>query len=393
MNLRTDLRAALLVVLASALAATPAHALVTFNDSHDHIYVTGTLGISRDSNIFATRDSVGDTLYTTTVTADYTRRAGWIGVNASVAGTSTRFGKVKTENFSNPSYSMELTKQSGRTTGSVTLSAARESRADSAINLRATSWNYQAGLNFKYPVIERFTVSGSFGYSSRNYVEKTQLVDLNTYTASTDLFYVFTNERDLVAGYRFRHGETSSNTSTTDHSVTAGVTGRIIRGINGSLRVGYQVRTPHGSTGDDARYRGLTANGAATYAINKKVSINGQVGKDYSTTATDISVDSTTAGLSTSYAFNRHWTLSGGAGWGDSRFLGDKGRVELDKGPPRILGRHRHDNYASWNVGLAYVMNEHFTASLTYAWFENWSTLSFADFVRNNWGLTFSSRW
>ena len=40
----------------------------------------------------------------------------------------------------------EFTKQTGRTTGSLSLSASRESRADAAVNLRSTSWNIPVGL-------------------------------------------------------------------------------------------------------------------------------------------------------------------------------------------------------------------------------------------------------
>ena len=393
MNFWRDLRSSIAILLATGVACVPARALVTLNDSKDHIFVTGTFGVSRDSNIFANRDSAGDFIYSTGVSAEYTRRAGWIGVNASVSGNASRYGKVKSENFSNPSYSMELTKQTGRTTGSFTLSGARESRADSAANLRATSWNYNAALNYKYPIINRFTLSGSFGYSARKYVDETQLSNLSTYTASTDIFYILTNERDLVAGYRYRYSETSRNTSTTDQSVNAGVSGRIIQGINGSVRFGYQVRTPQGSQGDSSNYRGISASGAVSYAVNRKISINGQLARDFSTTATDASVQTTTAGLSTGYSYNRQWTISAGTGWGDSQFLGEKGRIVLDPGPPTLFGPNRHDNYANWNTSLSYILNEHFSATLTYAWFKNWSTVPFADFVRNSWGLTLSSRW
>ncbi len=54
---------------------------------------------------------------------------------------------------------------------------------------------------------------------------------------------------------------------------------------------------------------------------------------------------------------------------------------------------NRHDNYANWNMSLAYSLNEHFKATLTYAWFKNWSTVPFADFVRNSWSLGLTSRW
>lgn len=393
MNRWREIRAATAAVMATGLLGTRAHALVTLNDSHDHIYVVGSFGVTRDSNVFASRDSDGDFVYSSGVTAEYSRRAGWIGVNATVAVNAGKFGKLRSEDFSNPSYSLELTKQSGRTTGSFTLSGARESRADAAVNIRSTSWNYNAGLNFKYPIVQRYTLAGGFSYASRRYVEETALANLSTYSANLDLFYMLSNQRDLTASYRWREVSLSRHTSSTDHALSAGVSGRVIRGLNGSVRVGYQVRTPHGTKGDSSEYHAINASAAVTYALNRKINISGHVGKDFSTTATDTNVDSTSAGLDSGYVYNSHWSITGGVGWGDSRFLGEKGRIVLQPGPPAVLGVNRHDNFANWNAALNYSLNEHFKASLTYAWFENWSTVAFADFVRTTWALTLTSRW
>lgn len=400
MNFWREIRGGIAILLVAALACPPAHALVTLNDSHDHIYVNGSFSASHDSNIFAQASSDGDYVYTTGLSVEYQRRAGWIGVNASVSMSAARYGKLVSENFSNPSYSMELTKQSGRTTGSLTLAGARESRADSAVNIRSMSWNYTAGLNFKYPISERYTMSGSFAYNGRKYIEQTNLVDLSTYSANVDLFYVFANERDLIAGYRYRYSETSRDTASVDHALTVGMNGRIIRGVNGTVRVGYQTRTLRPRSVDGGGYSGLTASASTSYAVNRKLSFSGSLSKDFTTTATDTSVDTTAASLDGTYARNVHWTYFAGLGWGDTRFLGEKGRVVLSPGNPTAtppvpatLGRNRHDNYATWSAGAGYSLNEHFRATFTYAWFKNWSTLAFSDFERTSWTLSLTSRW
>ena len=59
MHLRREFRGSIAVLLVAGIACAPARALVTLNDSHDHIFVNGTLGISRDSNIFANSDNTG----------------------------------------------------------------------------------------------------------------------------------------------------------------------------------------------------------------------------------------------------------------------------------------------------------------------------------------------
>jgi hypothetical protein len=87
-------------------------------------------------------------------------------MNASVSVSASRFQDNQDQDFSNPYYSVEFTKQSGRTTGSFTLSGARESRADAAVNMRSTSWFYNTGLNVRYPA-GIYTFAGFVGYANR----------------------------------------------------------------------------------------------------------------------------------------------------------------------------------------------------------------------------------
>ena len=380
------------MLLAACVACPPARALVTLNDSHDHIFVSTSFGVSHDSNVFASNGSPGDYVYSTGVTADYSRRAGWIGVNASVAMSASRFGKVKNQNFSNPNYSLELTKQSGRTTGSFTLSGARESRADASVNLRTDSWNYNAGVNYKYPIIERFTLSGALGYSSHKYIDNAALANLSTYSTSFDLFYLLPRERDLIGGYRYRYDETSRQSAYTDHALTLGMGGPIISGLNGVVRFGYQTRVPHGAAKSQGQSGSWTGSSSVTYALTRKASLSGSLAKDFSVTATSASVDTTTASLDAQYAYNSRWSFSANAGWSDSRFLGENGRIILSASP-LVLGPNRRDTNVNWGANLGYTRSEHLKVSFGYTWFENYSTTAFADFIRTNWNLNLSSRW
>jgi len=312
MNFARASRNGLIGLFAATLACPPARALVALNDGRDRIYVTGTFSATQDSNVFANSDNSGDIVYSTGFVAEYTRRAGWIGVNGSISVSSSSFGKHRDQNFTNPNYSLEFTKKSGRTTGALTMSGARESRADASVNLRSTSWNYNVGLNAKYPAgINTFT--GLLGYSSRTYVEDTLFADLATYTTGIDMIHILPGERELIGGYRFRYSETSRLTSTTDHSTTVGINGRLIRGIVGGFRAGVQTRVPHGAT-LIGKFTSWTMSGTASYAFSKKLNVASQFSKDFSTTATDASVDVTSADVSAGYAMNSKvsWALSGG---------------------------------------------------------------------------------
>jgi len=374
------------------VACPPAWALVALNDGRDRIFVTGSFSVSHDSNVFANSDNEGDFVYSSGIVAEYVRRAGWIGVNGSMGISGSHFDRNSDQNFRNPRYSLEFTKQSGRTTGSLLFSGARESRADAAVNLRSTSWNYNTGLNFKYPAgINTFT--GQLGYSSRAYVADTIFADLATYTAGLDVIRMLPAERELVAGYRYRLSETSRDTATSDHAATLGLSGRLIRGVVGSIRGGMQTRIPHGGLPGQGSFSSWTMSGTTAYALSRRLNFTLQLAKDFSTTATDASVDALSADLNASFTMNRKVAMSFGAGWGTTQFLGENGRVVINAGPPPLLGAQREDSYGTWSAGVNYGVNDHLKTGLSYSWFQNWSSTPYADFVRKSWNLNLSSRW
>lgn len=366
--------------VASCFVAQKAFALVKFNDGKDEIFITGTAGIGYDSNIFATSGGNGDTTLNSSLLLEYKRKAGMIGVNSTLGWDFGKFLDYTSEDFANPHARAELTKNSGRTTGSITMGAARETRADTAINLRTTSWDYDAGLNVKYPVIERYSLSGQLGYERKDFDSEFALYDLRTYTAAGDLFYVYRSDRDLFAGYRYRLTETTAGTDNHDHAFTVGISGKIIPKLNGTLRFGYQIREIEHPRLPRESYDSFTALASTTWTISKRLNVTGQLSRDFNTLATDVSVESTGAGLDVQYALNAKFTVFGGIGGGQTRF------IERQSGG-------RHDTYFTANAGVAYTHSDRFKATLTYTYYQNWSTLRTSDYERNAISLNLSSRW
>jgi opacity protein-like surface antigen len=369
---------ACLTIVVGSIAT--AHALIKFNDGHDEIFVTGKAGIGYDSNIYAYNGGESDTTYNASLDMEYRRKAGMLGVNADLGWDYSKFQKFSSEDYANPHARLEVMKDSGRTTGSVTASAKRESRADSAINIRTTSWDYDAGLNLKYPVIERYSLTGQLSWGRRDFEDNLALVDLNTWSVSSDLFYVYNSQRDLFGGYRYRVTDTSVDTQDTDHAFTVGTAGKIISTIHGRARIGYQRRESSREDGTRETFDGLTSVVSATWSAFKRLNVTGHVSSDFNTLATDVSVSTLSAGLDAQYALNTRFAIFAGTGVGRTRFLGR-------------FGDGRRDIYFTWNAGAAYTLSDHFKAALGYTHFQNWSTLAFSDYTRDTISLNLSSRW
>ncbi|MFM9079873.1 MAG: hypothetical protein ACKOTE_07015, partial [Opitutaceae bacterium] len=78
------------LLLACAAAAPLARALISLDEGRQKIFVNLGASVTEDSNVFMSSDAKRDLVYGTSLSAEYTRRAGWIGVNAAIAVDSSR---------------------------------------------------------------------------------------------------------------------------------------------------------------------------------------------------------------------------------------------------------------------------------------------------------------
>ena len=384
MKLAHRLLTAAAVMVVAALAPS-ARALVSLEDGRDHLFVDGSVEFGYDSNVFANAQSGGSMLVEGSLSTEFTRRAGWIGVNATASLTFARYANFRDQDYVDPKVMAELTKQTGRTTGSLMVTVQRENRADVDVNTRDVSWNYEVGLNFQYPVIERYSISGSFDYSYVDYQDRQLFTNLATYTGNLYLYYILNSQRDFFVDYRARYSGLASGSDDVDNSLSAGLNGKVFGPFNGSIQGGYTERSTSGGA-DAGRYGDLTASGALTWNMNRRMTMSSDLSRDFSTTATGQSIDSTSIGLTfkDSFTSKASGSLDGSAG--QCRFLGDEGLVAPDQ-------TRRIDNFVSLSSSYIYTLNEHLKASINCVYFKNWSTLAYAEFPRQQVNVTLTSHW
>jgi hypothetical protein len=373
-------------VAATAVATPAARALVSLEDGKDHLFVDGSVEFGYDSNVFANADSGGSMVYQGSLGIDFTRRAGWIGVNASASVSFARYGSFREQNYVDPKVTAEFTKQTGRTTGSLTFSVQRENRADVTINTRDVSWNYDAGLNFQYPVIERYSISGSFDYNRIDYQDQALFTDLSTYTENLYLYYILNEQRDLFIDYRLRDSDEAGGDYDLDNSLNVGVSGRVYGPFNGSLQAGYETRTSHGGVDSGEEFSTINVSGSATWNMSRRMTLTATLSRDYSTTATAESIESTNGGLTFQDSFTAKASTTLSALVGENKFLGDEGLLEPS-------GVRRIDTFADLSAAYFYTVNQHLKASVSYSYYLSHSTLAYADFPRHQVDFTLSSHW
>ena len=369
-------RHCLLTVLILVLMVPRGRALLNIDGARNQVFVFGSATFAYSSNIFSDSSGRGDYNVTAEAGIELKRRAGIIAVNSTFKVDYQTFGKFSDQNSLNPSFSIEFNKTTGRTTGAFTINAFRESRSDSAVNLRTNSWNFPLGLNLKYPVNDKIYVTSDTSYLKRRYTDSTALANLTDYSEGVDVYYVYTSKLDLLAGYRIRVSQTSVGHDTYDNWFNIGATGGIFSKLNGSIRLGYQIRSVSG-TGESFTH--LNAAATLSWPATRKLAFSGQLSRDFNTIATGASVDSTSTALRATYAFSRKLEFNTGVAYGHNIFLG--------RNVP-----HRQDDFFSWDVGAHYKFNEHLSVGASYNYFRNWSTFAFSDFDRQGFSFDLASR-
>lgn len=357
------------------LCPAPTRALLNVDGSRNQLFVFGHVNIGYDSNLFSDATGRGDFTTTSSVGAEIKRRAGIIALNATATLGYSSYGRFSEQNAFNPNFSVEFNKTTGRTTGALTISAYRESRADSSVNLRTSSWNFPVGLSLKYPVNDKYYLTSQTTYLRRRYVQSDSLANLTDYSQALDLFYVYTSKLDLLGGYRIRISRTSTGADTADHWFNLGATGGLFAKLNGTLRLGYQIR----DTGGGGSFTHINALASVGWPVTRKINLTGSITRDFSTIATGVSVDSTSALLRANYAVTRKVEILAGVAYGRNSFLGT---------PPPA----RRDTYHSFDLGGRYKLNEHLQLEATYTYFRNRSTFDFSAFKRNSMSVDISSR-
>jgi hypothetical protein len=375
-------------VAAVAVFAPRAQALVSLEDGKDHLFVDATADISYDTNVFTNAQDQGSLVFQGSLSTEFTRRAGWIGVNVTAALDWAHYAEYRTQDYADPTLKAEFTKQSGRTTGTLTFGVGRTAKADVDVNTRDVSWNYNAGLNFQYPVIERYSISGSFVFNRVIYQDQALFTNETTYSGNLYLYYILNEVRDLFVDYQTElTDEAKGAGNSIDRSLSVGVSGKVIGPFNGSFQVGYGTRGPEGPSGPfSTTSSNWSASGSMSWNLSRRMALSADLTRDFSTTAEALSVEATTAGLTFQDSITAKASLTVDLTAGENQFLGSEG----DTAPG---GKQRVDTFASLSASYFYTVNKHLKAFVTYTYYRNWSTLPYAEFPREELSGGLSSHW
>jgi hypothetical protein len=360
------------LLLAAGATALPARALLTFDSGKDQVIVTGIYSFGYDSNIFASQTAHGSITQAFSASATYTRRAGIISVSASTGIGFTWYAGAGGQNFYVPNLSVTFAKGIGRTTGSLSFSAAKSDVPDPIANNRAIAWTYSSTLDLRYPVIERYYLTNSTGISGTYYTNQAIFSNLISYSDQFAINYTYDSKLDLNGSYRFDIGDTPGIHSV-DQGVLVGANGTmpLLPKVTGTIDAGYEVRSNSylAGQGPNGDFGNWTSDLALNWRYSRGLGFTFSGSKDLSVSSTDITTDTTSISGIADFTLGKQLRTNIGVSYVGTDFLG-----------PDSLGRR--DMLWEFPVNLGTALTTHIRVNLAYAYMINTSTLSDSSFTR-----------
>lgn len=355
-----------LALLAALFVTAHAHALLTLEDGKAQLGVIGQVSFNWDSNLFNNANAQSDSYQVVVAGVTYDRNAGVISVKGSAIWAFDFFNDFSDENSSNPTFKLILAKAQGKTTGGVEVGYRKISQADDAANQRTRLGEFDTTLTLQYPLNNRFSLTGKTKLADHNYSDNV-FFDNSTFSQSIDGFLAYTSKLDVFGGYRYRFTDADGQPDAVDHAFTIGVNGKLLPKVDGSLRIGYQVRDINlaGASSLD----GVTAAASLLWVPRNRVLVSTQISKDFSTTSTALSTDGLTWFNSVQFTTAQRLALTAGVGYSRSKYYSVDSLVRTD------------DNFY-WRLGASYPITTSITADAEFTRSENWSTLRFADYTK-----------
>lgn len=274
--MKKSIRIALLS--ASLAAGSSAAPFMAIGDGAE-VFITGTLGVRSDDNIFMAKKAESDLIFDINPGIDLT-----FGKDSQLKGSLTIV-----DSFANYSDNSGLNTQllaanftSKYDDGKMKLgfNAGYNELNQNSVDVRGLTRRdvFSAGANAEVEVSQITSIGAGVQFNHENY-KRRGYTDSDSITVPIDFFYKWTPKTDLSVGYRYRDYKVDLGSDSTDHFFNVGVRGEISPLLTGKIAVGLNQRKL--DRGGDDNQLGLDAN--LTYELTPKTSLTFGANNDFGT--------------------------------------------------------------------------------------------------------------
>lgn len=335
------------------------------------LFLTGSLGLRADDNIFLASNSESDIIFDINPGVELT-----FGKNAQLKGSLTLV-----DAFANYSDNSDLNTQlfSGDFVtryddGKLKLgfNVGYHELNQNTVDVRGLVRRdvFSAGANTEVEISQLTSVGAGIAFNNENY-KRRGYTDSDSLTIPVDFYYKWTPKLDLSVGYRYRDYQVDIGDDSTDHFFNIGARGEFTPKLTGKLAVGLNTRKL--DRGGDDTMLGLDASFA--YEISPKTSLQFGAGNDFGTSPQGQQQENLTFNAMLVTKISEEWSVNGGLSF-----------RAIDYGS-------RTDDYWEGQIGTAYTVNANVKIVGAYVYRQYNSDLRGSDFENNVFSLAANLRY
>ncbi len=343
--------------LVTAVSAAP---FLAVGDGAE-LFVTGTLGIRADDNIFTAQKATSDTIFDINPGVELT-----FGKDGQLKGTVTLV-----EAFANYASNSRLNTNlfsgdagAGFDDGKLKLdfSLGYHELNQNTSDVRGLTRRDEFSIQGKGEVeISQITSVGG-GYSFKHTKYKAPgYADMDDGTLPINFYYKMSEKLSLSAGYQYHDQKVTIGQDATDHFFNVGARGEFSPLLSGTVRVGMTKRSLSGGT-DESMF-GL--DGSLDYELTPKTKLHLTASNAPDTSPQGIQKKDLSLGAAVSSDLSDQWKANAGINFKSTKYA------------------TRTDDFIDSNLGATYTWNAYLKVTGSYTYRNNSSPLAGGEFTEN----------
>ncbi|MEK9135679.1 MAG: hypothetical protein AAB393_01045, partial [Bacteroidota bacterium] len=292
---------------ASLAAGSSAAPFMAIGDGAE-LFLTGTLGIRSDDNIFLAKNADSDLIFDIAPGVDIT-----FGKNAQLQGSLTLVDTWS--NYSdNSNLNTNLFAGSFRSNyddGKLKLgfNASYTELNQNSVDIRGLTRRdvFNVGGNTEVEVSQISKIGAGVTFNHENY-KRRNYTDSDSLEVPVNFFYKWTEKTDLSVGYRYRDYRVDIGSDSTDHFFNVGARGEFSPKLKGEFQIGLNTRKLDRG-GDDTM---LGINSRFMYEISPKTGLDFNISNDFGTSPQGEQQQNFALGGSINTKLSEEWSMNFG---------------------------------------------------------------------------------
>lgn len=350
-----------LSILSVALGASAVGAPFMAIGDGAELFVTGTVGVRADDNIFLSANETDDLIFDVTPGLELT-----FGKDAQMKGaivTEVAFANyadhsnLNTELFSGLFNSRF---DDGKLKAAFNLSFVELNQNTPDVRGLVRRDVFNASGNGEVEISQLTSIGAGLNYDRQNY-KRANYSDFKTLTVPFDFFYKATPKADAVFGYRYRDNQVTIGNDSADHFFSIGGRGEFTPKLTGRFAVGLTRRNY--DRGGSEKALGLDA--SLAYEVSPKTSLQLGASNDFGTSPQGQEQENFTINGAIVTKLTEEWSVNGGLSYRsidyssrtDGYFEGNLGAAYIVNANIRLVGAYVHRNYNSDLAGSEFTNN------------------------------------